>query len=136
MKDVRWKQRYQNFDRAFQRLAKALDGRPFSAYSELELAGLEKCFELAYELAWNLMKDYLEHEGVKIDSPTGSRNVIKAAFASGLVPDGQVWIDMLISRNVLSHTYDFSLLSGKLEDLRDRFVPALKSFHSGMEARL
>ena len=49
------------------------------------------------------VKDYLEAKGVDANYP---RDVIKEAFASGLVDNGDVWIEMLDHRNLISHTYD------------------------------
>lgn len=51
--DIRWKQRFQNFDRAFVLLRAALQERSLEEYSALEQEG-----EYTYELAWKTMKDY------------------------------------------------------------------------------
>jgi nucleotidyltransferase substrate binding protein (TIGR01987 family) len=62
--DIRWQQRFQNFDRAFVLLRSALQDRPLDEYSALEQEGIIQRFEYAYELAWKTMKDYLEANGV------------------------------------------------------------------------
>ena len=112
--DIRWQQRFQNFDRAFVLLRSALQDRPLDQYSPLEQEGIIQRFEYAYELAWKTMKDYLEANGVAI-TPVTAREVIKQAFAAKLVVDGQVWIDIMLHRNQLSHTYDFSKFRQALE---------------------
>jgi nucleotidyltransferase substrate binding protein (TIGR01987 family) len=48
------------------------------------------------------MKDYLNEKGIDAIYP---RDVIKEAFKSGLVNNGDNWLDMLGSRNLMSHTY-------------------------------
>ncbi len=101
--DIRWKQRFDNFDRSV-----ALLREPFGVgvdkLSLLEKEGVVQRFEVALKLAWKTLKDYLEYQGVEI-SPVTPRNVIKEAFSAKIIVDGQVWIDMLDHRNLLSHTY-------------------------------
>ncbi len=106
MKDVRWRQRYENFDKAVLLLCGAFENRTLESFSDLESEGLLQRFEYSFELGWKTLKDYLEFNGIVIASPVGPRSAIKAAFASGLLADGQVWIDMMLHRNKLSHMYD------------------------------
>ena len=79
--DIRWIQRFQNFDRAFLLLRSALEERGLELMSELENEGLIQRFEYSYELAWKTMKDYLEEQGTIIN-PVTPRNVIKEAFSA------------------------------------------------------
>jgi nucleotidyltransferase substrate binding protein (TIGR01987 family) len=103
--DIRWKQRFKNFERGFILLRSALEERTLESYSELELEGLVQRFEYTFELAWKTLKDYLEYTGIVLEQIT-PRSVIKAAFAAKIITDGQVWIDMLAQRNLMSHVYD------------------------------
>jgi nucleotidyltransferase substrate binding protein (TIGR01987 family) len=125
--DIRWKQRFQNFERAYELLREALQHGP-SALSALEKEGVIQRFEYSLELAWKTLKDYLEESG-RIISPVTPRQVTKEAFAAKIVSDGQVWIDMLDHRNLLSHTYDFSVFEKAVEDIAARYLPAMKSLH-------
>ena len=133
--DIRWQQRFQNFGRAFMLLDSALKDRPLDAYSALEQEGIIQRFEYAYELAWKTMKDYLEANGIVI-SPVTAREVIKQAFAARLVEDGQVWIDMMLHRNQLSHTYDFSKFREVLQAARDRYQPAMSRLHAWLSEQM
>jgi nucleotidyltransferase substrate binding protein (TIGR01987 family) len=132
--DVRWKQRFQNYDRAFTVLRSGLGGRPIDDFSELEREGLVQRFEFTHELGWKLLKDYLEFDGVVL-SPVTPREVIKAAFAVGLVKDGQTWIDMMLDRNRLSHPYDFAVFTDVLEAIVSRYLDALAGVHADFLAR-
>ena len=124
--DTRWQQRFQNFDRAFVLLREALaDGRPLSM---LEKEGVIQRFEYTYELAWKTLKDYLEAAGVTI-SPVTPRQVIKEAFAAKIIIDGQVWINMLDNRNLLSHTYDFSVFEEAVKAIAKHYLPAMARLH-------
>lgn len=128
MDDIRWKQRFKNFDRAFVLLRSALDSKSLDQFSDLEQEGLIQRFEYTYELAWKTMKDYLEESGVVI-SPVTPRTVIKEAFAARIIENGQVWIDMMLHRNLLSHTYDFSKFREVLEAVEKHYFSALDQLH-------
>ena len=96
--DIRWHQRFRNFERGFILLRSALEERGIDEFSDLELEGLIQRFEYTFELAWKTLKDYLEHRGVALAQITPA-SVIKAAFAAKVIEDGQAWIDMLKHRN-------------------------------------
>jgi nucleotidyltransferase substrate binding protein (TIGR01987 family) len=130
--DVRWKQRLHNFDRAFVLLRQALEHGP-AALSQLEKEGVIQRFEYSYELAWKTAKDYLEESGVEI-TPLTPRQVIKEAFAAKIIADGQVWIDMLDHRNLLSHTYDQAVFGEAVEAIASRYLPAIASLHAFLMA--
>lgn len=132
--DVRWKQRFQNFDRAFLLLRSALAGRDPLSFSDLEREGLAQRFEFTFELAWKTLKDYLEDGGLVIE-PITPRNVIKEAFAAKLITDGQAWIDMMLDRNRLSHVYDETALVEVLQTLVSRYLPVLEALHNYLLAR-
>ncbi|HEY5777946.1 MAG TPA: nucleotidyltransferase substrate binding protein [Terrimicrobiaceae bacterium] len=125
--DIRWKQRFENFDRAYKLLSEALQNGP-SALSALEKEGVIQRFEYSLELAWKTVKDYLE-EGGRIIAPITPRHVLKDAFAAKIISDGQVWIDMVDHRNLLSHTYDLSVFEKAVEDIDARYLPAMTSLH-------
>jgi nucleotidyltransferase substrate binding protein (TIGR01987 family) len=61
-------------------------------------------FEFTFEMAWNVMKDYLQEQG--ITGIVGSKGAIRQAFNAGLIADGQVWMDMVKDRNLAYHSYD------------------------------
>ena len=61
-------------------------------------------FEFSYELLWKTLKIFLEEiHGVRAVSP---RQVFKEAFALSLIEKEQIFIEMIESRNTLSHTYN------------------------------
>lgn len=122
--EIRWHQRFQNFERGFILLRSALEERGIEEFNDLELEGLIQRFEYTFELAWKTLKDYLEHSGVLLPQITPA-SVIKAAFASKVIEDGQVWIDMLKHRNLMSHTYDFAKFQEAVAAIAARYLPAL-----------
>ena len=102
--DVRWQQRFSNFRRALAQLAEAVDLSRVRELSRLERQGVIQAFEFTHELAWNVLKDYLQDQG----NPDikGSKDATRAAFKVQLITDGEAWMAMIQSRNISSHTYD------------------------------
>jgi nucleotidyltransferase substrate binding protein (TIGR01987 family) len=122
--DVRWQQRFQNFDRALALLEDALRRGP-AALNQLEKEGAVQRFESTLELAWKTLTDYLEESGLVLSAVT-PRQVIKDAFAAKILMDGQTWIDMIDHRNLLSHTYDPVNFEGAVEAIHARYLTALR----------
>lgn len=120
--DIRWKQRFENFQRALKQLSLAMDLKAQRPLSDLEQQGLIQGFEFTHELAWNVLKDYLEMEGIQ--GLVGSRSTAREAFKRGLVVDGAVWMDMIEKRNLSSHTYNQTVALTMVESIAERYYPA------------
>jgi nucleotidyltransferase substrate binding protein (TIGR01987 family) len=129
--DIRWKQRFQNFDRAFVLLREALDEGP-AALNQLEKEGVIQRFEYCFELAWKAVKDYLEESGMVFAAVT-PRQVLKDAYAAKVLPEGQVWIDMLDHRNLLSHTYSQAGFEKAVEAIHKRYLTAFEQLHEFLQ---
>ncbi len=61
--DVRWRQRFQNFKKAFAQLAKGVSVAQQRELNEREQQGLIQASEFTHELAWNTLKDFLAASG-------------------------------------------------------------------------
>ncbi len=121
--DIRWLQRFQNYQQALSRLTEAVALSQQRALSELEEQGLIQAFEFTHELAWNILKDYLEAQGFL--ELIGSKNATRQAFKNGLLEDGEAWMDMIKARNLTSHTYQDKIAADIVKDILERFHPAL-----------
>ena len=102
--DIRWIQRLSNYSKALKRLSDAIRLAAERPLTDLEKQGLIQAFEFTHELAWKTLKDLLEHRGNT--EIYGSRDATRQAFQLGLIENGQIWMDMIKSRNQTSHTYD------------------------------
>jgi nucleotidyltransferase substrate binding protein (TIGR01987 family) len=120
--DLRWLQRFDNFQRALLVLERGVQLAQARELSELEQQGLIQGFEFTHELAWNLLKDYLTHQGIA--GVVGSRDATRLAFQNGLIADGETWMEMIRSRNQSSHTYNLAQAQVIARDVIDRFYPA------------
>jgi nucleotidyltransferase substrate binding protein (TIGR01987 family) len=120
--DIRWQQRFQNFETAFTRLREALN---VVNPSELERNGLVQRFEFTLELCWNTLKDYLQSEGFEF-KPT-PKETIRQAFKSGIISNAQDLIDGLDIRNELSHDYSGQKFMTAETEIRGRVYPAIET---------
>ncbi len=129
MDDIRWQQRRDSFERAFGLLREVCE-RGVDTLTQLEQEGAIQRFEMTFELAWKTMRDLLIHEGVVLEQAT-PRSVIKEAAAAGLLADAELWIDMMLHRNRLSHTYDYPRLSGSAADGAGKIFPRHRAAANG-----
>ncbi len=102
--DIRWVQRFDNYGLALKQLNSAVRLSDERELSDLELQGLIQSFEYTHELAWNTLKDFLEDRGNQ--GLYGSKDATREAFKYGLIENGDIWMDMIKSRNRTSHTYN------------------------------
>ena len=107
--DIRWLQRFQNYQKALAQLTQAVDLSHQRTLSKLEQQGLIQSFEYTHELAWNTLKDFLEARGAA--EIFGSRDTTRAAFTAGLIDQGEVWMQMIQSRNQSTHTYNEEMMT-------------------------
>ena len=130
LKEIRWKQRFENFEKTYKLLKKYSNQ---SINNELEKAGIIQFFDMAFELAWKVLKDYLESEGYMVKSP---RETIKQAFQIGLIDNGHIWIDALANRNLTTHTYDEELASKMAKEIISIYLPELEKMYNKLSKEL
>ena len=118
-------QRFSNFRKAMLTISEAADLASTRRLSNLEQQGLIQGFEFTHELAWNVLKDYLEAQGFV--GIIGSRNATREAFKNALVADGEVWMDMIKARNMTSQTYNTAIAQEISADILRRFYPAFEA---------
>ena len=130
--DVRWKQRLHNYKKALVTLENAVELAKARKLTDLEKQGTIQGFEFTFEIAWNLMKDFLEEQG--ITGIIGSKGAVRQAFSKDLIEDGQIWMDMIESRNLSSHSYDEATAENLFEKITLVFYPQLKVFMEKMNS--
>lgn len=114
--DICWKHRFANYEKALAQLTKFIDKGDLN---ELEEQGLIQAFKYTHELAWNVLKDYLQYQGNQ--NIYGSRDATRLAFNLGLIEDGGSWMDMIKERNRTSHTYNQATAQAIAENIKGRF---------------
>lgn len=99
--DIRWIQRFKNYQKVLEKLSRFIEKGKFNEFEE---QGLIQCFEYNYELAWNVIKDFYESQAET--NIQGSKDAIRLAFKRGLIEDGEIWMKMVKSHTLTSHTYN------------------------------
>ena len=132
--EIRWQYRFNNFSRAYALLREALEDG-VEPLNQLELEGVIQRFEFTFELSWNLLKDRLEYDGLVIATVT-PRNVLREAYRAKLIDDCETWIDMLIDRNLMSHTYDFDKFKAVVENIHSRYLTVLNDIYQRLVAEV
>ncbi len=128
--DVRWVQRTSQFDKAFSQLQEAVELARRRQLSRLESQGMIHGFEYTHELAWKTLKDFLEARGVR--DLYGSRDSTRAAFKASLIDNGQMWMEMIQSRNLTTHTYNEATAAQIVAAILDRYFTEFQE----LQARL
>lgn len=130
--DIRWHQRFRNFSKALSQLDKFI-AQGYNL-NELEEQGLVKSFIYNFELAWNVIKDYYEHQGET--GIQGSRDAFRLAFSRGLITEGEPWMEMIQSRQQTSHTYNEAAANEVVTAIRSQYYILFKSLHTGLNELL
>ncbi len=130
--DVRWKQRFQNYCDALAHLKEAV--LDVQNPSNLEKEGTIQRFEFTHELAWKVMKDFLQDKGIQ--GIIGSKDATKQAFQNELIIEGQIWMDMIESRNKTVHTYLEAILEKEYNLIINSYYPLFELFHQKMKGFL
>ena len=117
----RFDERKADYKNALTRLKEALHEES----SEIVIDGILHRFEFTFELSWKCIKDYLEYMGIseKIGSP---RENIQLAYKNGTISDGDLWIEMMLARNSLSHLYDEQQSRQVYNDIKSKYINAFE----------
>lgn len=130
--DIRWIQRFDNYTKALSQLLNAYELSQQRQLTELEIKGLIQAFEFTHELAWNVLKDYIEYQGGI--SLIGSKDTTREAFQKGLVIDGETWMSMIKSRNLTSHTYNKDVSKLIYQSIVKYYIPCFIQFSEKMKS--
>ena len=134
--DIRWVQRLETFQFASAILQRGIGLSQTRALSELEQLGLIQAFEFTHELSWLLIRDFLVDQGVA--GISGSRDAVREAVVRQLLPEGEesVWMAMIRSRNLTTHTYNPAVTREIAELIVDRYGPVFEQLVDLMQRRV
>lgn len=133
MSELRWKQRFENYKLALENINETYDYIKQNGLNKIYIMALIQAFEMVFELAWKTMKDYLEYEGIKTDTP---RETIKNAFLRNVISDGDCWIEMLEARNKTSHTYKEEFAKSVADEIIHKYLPELNNLETILAEKL
>jgi len=129
--DIRWKQRFNSYYKAFGQMERAVILANERALTELEEQGMIQAFEYTHELAWKMLKDFLEEKGNS--ELFGSKDTTRLAFKLEIIDNGEVWMDMIKSRNLTSHTYNEDTAQSIVSDIKERYFEEFRKLKHRFE---
>jgi nucleotidyltransferase substrate binding protein (TIGR01987 family) len=127
--DIRWKQRFTNFENALKVLERTAN---IQEQGEIERAALIQFFEMSFELAWKTLKNYLESKEFRVKSP---RETILTAVQIQVI-SVENWLEALDDRNLSSHVYDDEEMKVIAENIREKYLPMMISLQQFLNERL
>lgn len=125
--DIRCQQRFNDFKRAFLLLREAMEN-DLDQLSQLEKEGVIQRFEYTFELAWKVLKDKMENDGLVLDK-ISPKTIVKQAYASKYIDDAETWLKMIGDRNLMSHTYDFQKFEAVIKTIQSDYLPMLDAWY-------
>ena len=131
--DIRWNQRFANYEKAFLKLKEGIDLYAENA-NDLEKEGIIQRFEFTHELAWKVMKAFLQAKG--IIEIIGSSDATRLAFQNDLIQNGDVWMQMIESRNRTVHTYQDTILEVEYLKIVKDYYLVFSDFYTKMKTYL
>lgn len=118
--------KFENFCKALENLKDIFHYE--APYGNVEMTGMVGLFEVCFEQAWKAMKEILEGAGYS-ESQTGSpRQILKTAFAAGLITEEELWLEALASRNNASHAYNQNVALQIIEKTKHVYYPMFEKF--------
>ena len=133
--DNRWKQRFQNFEKAYEVFKRRIDDYEKDNDNEAYTMSLIQAFEMVQELSWKVLKDYLENEGY--DDVKNPKKVMRTAFQDELITNhAETWMQSIENRNLTTHTYDNDTLNKILDFIDKAFQFALRDLYDQLKKEL
>ena len=96
--------------------------------SQLEKEGIIQRFEYTFELAWKVLKDKMENDGIILDQ-ISPKAVIRQAFAAKYINNPDTWLKMIGDRYLMNHTYDFIKFEAVIQSIAADYLPMLEEWH-------
>ena len=133
-KDIRWIQRFNNYQKALINLSEAVELASERELSKLEKQGLIQAFEIVYELSWNTIRDFYKSQG---DADIqGSRDAFRLAFNRGLIADGELFMNTIKSRQLTSHSYNEETADIIYMDIVNEYYAGFKQLEKRLESQI
>ncbi|MFC5284780.1 nucleotidyltransferase substrate binding protein [Pedobacter alpinus] len=146
--DLRWEQRFSNYKKALNQLNNnidyikntypnlnfefEIDDEMVSNVADILKQGLIQSFEFTHELAWKVMQDFAKDQGNQ--EIRGSKDATRFAAKVNLITNAQDWMNMILSRNESSHTYNSETANEIFCNIMKLYYPLLIDFEIKIES--
>ena len=94
--------------------------------NEFILSGIIVKFFIQFELSWKVLKELLRYEGKSAANSGSPREILKAAYSVYDFIDEDIWLEMLKSRNDMTHIYDGEAAKRLVDMILRKYIPAFE----------
>ena len=122
--------KFENFCKA---LANLEEGAKIENLSMVEEVGLIKLFEICFEQSWKVLKAVLEMQGLNPTGLASPKKIFALAYSAGILPEEEIWIEILQTRNILIHTYDAEKSSETILKIKGEYLSAFQALKKILE---
>ena len=122
--------KFENFCKALENLE---EGAEIENMSMVEEAGLIKLFEICFEQSWKVLKKVLEMQGLNPTGIASPKKIFALSYSAGILPEEEIWIEILKMRNILIHTYDAEKSSEMILKIKNEYLPAFQTLKKILE---
>lgn len=129
---LRWEQKLGSYSKALRRLAEIVSCAKTRELSDFEKDGLVQRFEFTHEMAWKVMMSFCRHQSPETEL-FGSKDSTRWAFSHGLISDGELWMEMIQSRNSTLHNYDGEVADHVVQRVVGDYFASMVAFHDKMQ---
>lgn len=102
-------------------------------YNNVITTGLVGLYEICFEQSWKAMKEILENEGFDIATTGSQRQIIKTAYQAGMINDEDTWLEALVSRNNVSHSYNEDIALDIINATREKYYKIFQDLREVLE---
>ena len=120
-------ERVENFNKAYSLFEQTRNVYVSNPTNDIYKLALTQSFEIVFELGWKVLKDELHLKGIDVFAP---RDAIKEAFSANILPNAQVWIDMLSDRNSSTHEYNQEKVDKIVNEISSTYFEELTNFYN------
>ena len=79
------------------------------------------------------MKEILENEGFDMATSGSPRQIIKTAYQAGIINDEDTWLEALVSRNNVSHSYNEEIALDIINATREKYYKMFQNLREELE---
>ena len=123
--------KYENFCAALTNLRAVFDYE--EPYNNVVLTGMVALYEICFEQSWKAVKEILENNGVAAGQSGSPRQILKAAYQTGMIKDEQLWLSALVARNNVSHAYNQAIALEIVRQTRETYYQMFQSLKSEID---
>ncbi len=102
-------------------------------YTNILLTGMVALFEICFEQSWKAMKEALEQSGYDAANTGSPRMVIKLAYQANMISDENLWLESLLSRNNVAHSYNKDIALDIVKKTKVQYVEMFVSLLGELE---